>query len=153
MTPEVIIAIITVIVGPIIGVIVWAVKSYLTSYQRSQDAWLSQTAEITTAFVEHTVKQSVMMEAVKLNLEQLNQAVIEQQKQQTDAVLKTLDHMGETLKKHQEETERITSKQSEVLSSICIHIENADTKFKNISNSNHEDILVNTHDIKDLQTR
>ena len=116
----------------------WAVKSWLSQYQHSQEAWLKQTAEITTAFVEHTVKQSVMMEAVKLNLEQLNHIVIEQQKAQASATIKTLENINVVLKKHQDETERVNAKRDTILANICNHIAKSDCKFN--ENAGIEDI-------------
>ena len=140
---------ITTIVAPTVGAIIWFGKAWLKQYQSNQTAWLKQTAEITTAFVDHTVKQSIMLEAIRLNLEQLNKIVIEQQKQQTKAILTTLESITNSLKKHQEDTQKVTEKQGEALASICNHLNSSEINI----NKNHAAIDINTKDILDINRR
>lgn len=147
---------VTTIVAPTVGAIIWFGKAWLKQYQSNQTAWLKQTAEITTAFVDHTIKQTVMLEAIRLNLEQLNKIVIEQQKQQTKAILSTLETITESLKKHQEETQKVTEKQGEALSNICSHLSSNDVDIHNqevYGHNNRKAINANKSEIADIKSR
>lgn len=115
---------------PVIGAIIYVGK-------KLADTWLKQTTEISTAFVDHVAKQTVITEAIRINLEQLNKAVIETQEKNTAAMLSALKQVSNSLKHLQEESNETVARQNQLLKNICTYIESNDKDIVEANNGIH----------------